>query len=77
MSRHFCCPSRHNVVSLSRASCQSFLSRQFAKILSPKCLIFLKVACLAEVADKMGRTYFDMNEVKNSVSFFSKESTFE
>ena len=46
MSRHFCCPSRHNVVSLSRASRKCFLSRHFAEILLPKCQIFLELPVL-------------------------------
>lgn len=48
MSRHFRCPSHHNVVSFSRASRLRFLSRHIAEMLLPKCPIFLRVACLAE-----------------------------
>ena len=46
MSPHFCCRSRHNVVSLSRTSRQNFLSRHFAEIISPKCPIFFKLPVL-------------------------------
>jgi hypothetical protein len=46
MSHHFRCPSRHNVVSLSRASRHNFLSRRLAEFYSPKCPFFYELRVL-------------------------------